>query len=120
MGAGEFFLTFDQPYPKVTAIPGEGDSRGTRWGLAGDSRGTRGLYGGLGLKTVCFSLSFWGTRVRPLPLFIILQYCTDPGRMRGCGRMRWGPGGMGRVQAGLSKILKGLCWDAFFVFSKFN
>ena len=91
MGAGEFFLTFDQPYPKVTAIPGEGDSRGTRGGLAGDSRGTRGLYGGLGLKTHCFSLNSGGTRVRLLNLFIILKTLYS---------LPWGPSGPGKLLCG--------------------
>ena len=51
-----------------------GDSRGTRGGLARDSRGTRGTLGGLGLKTHCFSLSFGGTRVRPLTPIIMFKF----------------------------------------------
>ena len=97
MGAGEFFLTFDQPYPNVTAFPGEGDSRGTRGGLAGDSRGTRGLYGGLGPRTHCFSLNFGGTRVRPLTLFIILNIlCSLPWGPSGPGKLLCGPCGPGK------------------------
>ena len=50
-----------------------GDSRGTRRGLARDSRGTRTLFGGLALKTYGFGLGFKGTRAGPLIPFILLK-----------------------------------------------
>ena len=54
------------------------DSWGTRGGLARDSRGTRGLFGGFALKSHDFPLGFWGTRVRPLPLFYNIKILYWP------------------------------------------
>ena len=64
-------------------------SRGTRGGLARDSKGTRGLSGGLAQKVTCFGLGFRGTRARPLHPFIILK------GKRGVGMPITGSGGVG-------------------------
>ena len=79
--------------------------RGTRGGLAGDSRGTRLHLGGLALKIGIKSPRFRGTRSRPLWAFIILKRVS---RVEVCNfgsqLGTWGAGGWDGLATSLLEI----------------